>query len=285
MQYDEAYALKLEILNAIDPADVVTPDRMPVRVYVDETIDLHNHCKEDRALLEARNLPWEVAEDLENRAKVLYHAQLQWEANRFAHQEAEALWAKRYPEACDLRRDLIEECRFAFHGKDKLLKRVSAIAENRDQLGIIGDLDALSMLAKANEALVTAAGVDMLVFEDAEQVCGELTTLRGLAREERRKASSYKDMRDRAYTHCDEAVVLVRRVGKHALRRDKKRLAGYASQFLRSKWKSDSVEPDQVPAEPIDQDPIDEPGTVPVVEPASEPGGDPVVDDGREAAA
>ena len=129
-------------------------------------------------------------------------------------------------------------------------------------------------MGRNNEALLTADGFDMTLLDQADQMCGELFALRGLARHEMGLANQYLKMRHRAYTHLKEAVDMIRRYGKHVFRYDPERRPVYASRHLRlvqkknkaQKAASEPTEPNNGRVDvPVDQDvnPDDTSGTEP----------------------
>ena len=144
-----AFESLLEEINAVDKSAVQSIS-MPVDVFVHEALRLYEWAGEDRAALEAVGLDWEMVEALPVRSAALRHAQSLWVSERFQTEEARKAWARRSPEAYDIRDTLLHTFRFAFRKQPELMRVVDMIAAGSGHADMLQDLKDLSVAGRRN---------------------------------------------------------------------------------------------------------------------------------------
>lgn len=229
----ECYQQKLEVIKAITDDRIMTPNSMPVKVYIQEAENLHSWATEDKDQLTAKGLAWEPVDDLPIRCGALKEAAARWAVERFTREEAEKQWAVESPLAYELRNELVQEFRFAFRNDVKLSAKVSTIADGSGHADMLQDLNDLAVLGRANPEPLAKTNFDMTLLDQAAQKSYDLAALLADATGERADYSEAKRIRDQAYTYVKEVVDEVYAFGQFVFRDNDRRLKGYHSNFLR----------------------------------------------------
>lgn len=222
------YNEQLLVIEAIQPADVLIPN-MPVDVFVQEAENLYHWCKDDQEALTRIGLDWTLAQSLPVRSGACREAQSLWIKERNIRSQAEQDWKEQAPAAFDFRNQLIHAFRFAFRQNDGLLARVEEIALGDTNSDMVQDLNDLSVLGKANTALLTAIGFDLAMLDIAADMADRMGNLLGETNGERQTESEALLIRDKAYTHLKRAVDEIREYGKFVFWRTPERIKGYVS--------------------------------------------------------
>ncbi|WP_438422224.1 hypothetical protein [Aquimarina macrocephali] len=229
----ENYDVKLAVLEAL-PQEKIKAPTLPVDVFIQEAENLYVWTEEDKEVLLAKGLGWEMfIEDLPIRTGACRYAQAMWMKERYSREEASKVWKEKSPKAYEFRNDLLADLRFAFRKRPDLIARVRAIADGEGDADMIQDLMDISVLGKANVRELEKTKYDLRNLELAAQKSDALAELLAKANGTTLDNSKAKESRDRAFTHLKEAVDEVRDTGKYAFRKDPERYKGYISQYKR----------------------------------------------------
>ena len=220
----------LPVLNAMKPADVLTPN-IPIDVFVQEAENLYHWCLDDQQALTKVGLDWNLVTTLPVRAGACREAQSLWNKERNTRQDAEQAWKEEAPAAFDLRDQLLHDFRFAFRKSEGLLKRVDEIAQGDTNSDMVQDLNDLSTLGKANSGLLTPINFDLTRLDLAADLSDRMGDLLGATNGERKEVSETMVMRNAAYTYLKQAVDEIRECGKFAFWRTPERFKGYVSNY------------------------------------------------------
>ena len=224
---------KMDTLKAMPENSVKTPNSIPVDAYLQEAENLYHRACEDKEKLVNTGLDWSIADDLPVRTGALREAESKWAVSRFTHEEAEKEWVEKSPEAYDLRDDLLATFRFAYRNSGDISGRVSAIAEGESNADMLQDLNDLSVLGKEHPEELNMIMFDMSLLDKAAETSDYLANLLGAATSDRDDTSEILDTRNRAYTHCKQAVDYICDYGRFIFRHDEKKVKGYSSAYLR----------------------------------------------------
>ena len=224
---------KQEATNTIEDNKITFPHHTPVSVYIQEADLLYLWIQEDKKALTTVGLSWELVEDLPIRCKALIDADANWQTQRKTRKKSSREWDKLFPLGYDLRNRLLTDFRFAFRKDPLLMKNVRGISKGKNQPKIIQDLNDLSVLGKANPQLLEIIHFDMSLLDRAAQLSREMSVLLAEINKYKQKRSEAKIIRDRAYSHLKEAVDEIRLTGQYVFRKNKDRLTGYRSKYIR----------------------------------------------------
>jgi hypothetical protein len=234
---------KLPILRLI-PTNKLKKLNMPSSAVAQDALFTYKWCLGDRVLLVARNLNWNMVEDIPNRVMAFEEAQSDWNNVRFGREEAMTIWMAISPEGYELRDDLLHEYNYAYYGFPEFHTRVDAVAEGTGDADMIQDLNDLVVIGRENPDPLTDTAFDFTLLDQAAELCGKLGHLRAEASVDKSAYREQKLIRDQAYTHLMEAISEIRRCGQFVFRKDEDRRRGYASQYKHSKRSSKETEPE-----------------------------------------
>jgi hypothetical protein len=220
----------LTVIQAIPTNEVLTPT-IPIDVYVQETENLWQWCKDDQSALEAAGLDWNFVASLPVRAGACREAQSLWNKERNVRKKAEKDWKEQSPQAFDLRNQLVHTYRYAFRKDSTLLDRVEEIALGDTNADMVQDLNDLAVLGRNNPGPLQLIRFDVTLLDQASQTADEMGELLGIVNGERQTDSETMIIRDKAYTFLKQAVDEVRECGKFVFWRNPDRLKGYVSDF------------------------------------------------------
>lgn len=221
-----------EAIKAIPDNETKTPN-MPVGIYAQEGENLYHWCQTDKEELIAAGLNWELIEELPARCEALREAQSIWNSERHIKEEAEKEWKDKSPSAYELRDGLLHTFRYAFRKNSEMLAKVAVIAEGDGHADMIQDLNDLYVLGSKNTAPLTAIGFDSALLTQADTSAEAMAELLARANGERLEQGESKLVRDKAYTYLKQLVDEVRACGKYLFWKDKERLKGYRSEYVR----------------------------------------------------
>ncbi|MBI3070569.1 MAG: hypothetical protein HYY84_00440 [Deltaproteobacteria bacterium] len=219
----------LPILKAIPADKVIEPDR-PVGIIVQEAYELANAAHQYRPHLLAVGVSAELLDGIVTHANALSAAQTEWTHVREMGFPA-ALHAT-IDAATVVRRDLVDSSHYALRNDGDALAIVSRIQEGEGVADICQDLKDLAALTEKYRAEFDRIDFDFEIAKRARALATEVLT--GHAAATTKKVSTEaKSIRDRAFTHLDDAVDEVRAAGLFAFRRDadSSRLAKFRSAY------------------------------------------------------
>ena len=242
------FELKKDFLEAMAIEAAKKPN-IPVDVSLQESEDIQIWCQPDKPVLIKSGLDWNIVEDLPIRTGACRYIQSEWRKEYQSIEEAQKEWAEKSPAAFKLRNELLHHFNHAFYGRSDLLAKTRKIAEGDSSADMIQDLSVLNVLGKANiKLLETRTIMDISLLDTAAAESESLSVLLASSNGEKLKDNEKKVLRDKAYAHMKEAVDEIRRCGQYVFWKDKQRLKGYRSQYIkmknksRKKGKNDSIE-------------------------------------------
>lgn len=224
----------LPVIQAIPSNEVLTPT-IPIDVYVQETENLWQWCKDDQSALVAAGLDWNFVASLPVRAGACREAQSLWNKERNVRKKAEKDWKEQAPQAFDLRDQLVHTYRYAFRKDSTLLDRVEEIALGNTNADMVQDLNDLAVLGRNNPEPLQLIRFDITLLDRASQTADEMGELLGIVNGERETDSETMIIRDKAYTYLKQAVDEVRDCGKFVFWRNPERAQGYSSDYWQRK--------------------------------------------------
>jgi hypothetical protein len=230
MSNKEDYNASIDAIMAIADEDVKYPG-MPVPIYIQESENLYKWSLRDKPFLLAFGLSEAIIETILVRAGAFREAQANWIENRDSHREAEEEWANKVEGAYDFRDLLLHTFRYAFRNNEKLLARVSAIAEDYGDSDMIQDLNNLAVLGEKNKKQLIAINFELGQLETAATHSDTLATLLAAANDEKGIDKEVKIIRDRAYTYLKLAVDEVKNCGRFVFWKKPERLKGYHNKY------------------------------------------------------
>jgi hypothetical protein len=124
--------------------------------------------------------------------------------------------------------------------------QVRIIAREKTIAGMIQSLFSLAELGSKHSKSLQLIGMDMDIIEKARQAGTEMIPIHARIQNLNGEGREEYELRNKAYTHLKAAVDEVRKVGKFALRNNKRRLPGYTSDFLRTKKQKQMRKKDKV---------------------------------------
>jgi hypothetical protein len=235
-------------LAAIPENEVLTP-AIPVSVFVQEAENLKVCAEEDKEKLTVHGLDWTLVESLTDRAGACRQAQSVWAWEYKSREDAEKEWIEKSPEAFKMRDSLMTAFRYAFRSDESLLAKVSTIAQGSTREDMIQDLNDLSVLGKANAALLEVIKFDSTQLDLAAETSSKMAPLLAAAKGEKGNYSESLDRRNRAYTYLKMAVDEIRSCGKYVFALSEPKLRGYRSEYLRTRRrKTKNEKPDTTQA-------------------------------------
>ena len=207
---------------------------VPVNVIVQESDDLYLWCQDDQEQLILAGLDWNQVSLIPVCAKICREFQSQWLKNYKSTDKVKLEWDTKSPEALNLRSELLHDFGFAFRKDKQLLAQIKEIAQKQSRISLVQSLNDLSELGRGHMDLLESINFDPLKLERAARLVPEMADL--IARIERNKKLSdeSKIMRDQTYAFLKQLVDEVRVCGKYKFRENPERLAGYLSDY----WKS-----------------------------------------------
>jgi hypothetical protein len=249
MSNSEYYEAKLEAIKAIKTGQIKQPKHIPVGLYAQEAENLYRWCQEDKDLLVARGLSWDIVSDLPARIGALMEAESLWNKQRRSRDESAKQWEELSTAAYELKNNLMHEFRFAFRHDNKLVKATRYMGNSSGHAGMIQALNDLSVLGKGNRELLAQINFDMSLLDLAAETSSNAGHLLGKVNRDRAVCKDSKIIRDQAFTYLKTTVDEIYRFGRLVFWRDNERIQGYRSDCLYRKRikklspKENSIEP------------------------------------------
>ncbi len=225
------------IKDLITAVKKVKRPSIPMSSYIQEAYNLYGWCKADKAILmKEAGLDPLFIDELPVRAGASNHTQLLWTKQRKTKSPAEKKWDIQSLAAYKLKDKLLSDFRYAFRDNARLLKGVRAMAKSRGYAGMVQALNDLSVFGKANTLELEKIKFDMTDLDLAATISSNIGRLRPASRGKNRPGGKAKLLRDQAYTYLKQAVDEVRACGKYTFEKDKARLIGYRSEYIRKHY-------------------------------------------------
>jgi hypothetical protein len=228
----ELITRKINELNSISIEENMKLN-IPVSIALQEAEDLYDWCRNDREELVRAGLDWKLVEDLPVRTATLRLSQSQWMSWYNSFRECQAEWKIASPEAYNLRDELVHHFYHAFFNLPAEYSKVQRIGKGGSHADMIQDLTDLSELGLNHTAELNDIGMDLNLLEKARAKSFELAGLLARVNGSKKETSPAREIRNKAYVHLKEAVDEIRRVGQYVFWRNKSKLNGYTSQYIR----------------------------------------------------
>lgn len=232
MSTEDSYKKKLNTITAIPEDHVQLLVTMPITKYIQEAEDLFKWCREDKAALTARGLPWDLVTDLPTRIGALRQAETLWRNKRGLKGDTEKQWLEKSAAAYRLRNEMLTEFRFAYRKHPEIMAVINTMSPGKGHSKMIQDLNGLGKMGEEHPEPLEQAGIDMTLPAKARTMVDELAPLHGEIKRLKTRSQKTHTIRDQAFTHLKEAVDEIRRYGRHIFRDNKKRKKGYKSEYL-----------------------------------------------------
>jgi hypothetical protein len=228
----ECYEAKLKDIIAVQDADIIPLNAIPVEMFIQDTEMLLQWVETDKEAFLKANFNWKIVEDIPILILALREAGSRWMSQRFAKKETGKLWKEKSVELYNLRNSLLHEFRYAYRKNFFTLNRVNAIAGRMAYASLIQDLSDLSVLGKENPNDLKSINFDIPQLEKASLLAHETSVLFAASTIEG-DCSAAKKIRDQAFTLLKNAVDEVCDCGQYIFWKDETRRKGYSSAYLR----------------------------------------------------
>ncbi len=217
--------------------DQIRAQNIPLYVYLQEAENLNKWLQPDKELLINAGVFAELIEEFPIRAGACREAQSLWIKEKNSKSEYEKEWAEKSPEAYDLRNKLLHAFTYAYRKDTELLKRVAEIRDGDGHADMIQDLNDLAVFGIANPTQLELINFPLTDLDLAADKASYMAELLAMANGDKHHENEAKLIRDKAYTYLKEAVDEIKACGKYLFWKDKDKLKGYASDFLRNQKK------------------------------------------------
>lgn len=177
---------------------------------------LYIWVQNDRALLEAVGLDWQLVDDLSLRVAACRYIEGEWQNHLSTTSDAEKEWTQKRDEAKALSVDLTRALRFALRRKLNVLGAQKQTTGYLSQAAFIEYCYNIAFLAADYKEQLQAVGFDVSRLDGACDDAEHLSVLLARVHTERGEQYIIRNQRNRAYTHLKEAVDQIRRCGKFA---------------------------------------------------------------------
>jgi hypothetical protein len=220
--YDACY----DAFMAIPDEEVKAPG-IPVESAIQENENLYLWSLDDKAELMGAGLPEATIDSLTVRNGACRTAEAMWKREQHTPQDAQKEWAERAPAAYELHGRLLHDFRYAFRNDQRLLKKVSDIADGTGDADMIQDLSNLVALGEANPEPLALINFNVTLLPLANTTADELAIVLAQANGEKEIDNQVKIIRDRAYTYMQQAADEIKNCGRYVFWKNEARLKGY----------------------------------------------------------
>ena len=248
MTHLDDYNTLLPVLREIPKEEVWQP-RMPVDIAAQEGGKLYDWSVEDKEILVSHGLDGTLIDSLPTRVGALIKAESSLIVTRDQQREARKTWVAESEEAMELRYTLLRIFRFAFKNNPVARSQLTKVNEGGRQSDYVVDLDRLADLGEHYTAELEAIHFDTGLIDKARQLAKQM----GDALSVYQNAALHTpgvDIRNRAYTYLQMAVVEIRSFGKFAFHDNPDRLEGYFSHY-KPPTRTDDSDEERDDAEPM----------------------------------
>lgn len=220
--YDACY----DAFMAIPAEEVKTPG-IPVESAIQENENLQIWSVDDKTELMGAGLPEITIDSLTIRNGACRTAEALWKREQHTPQDAKKEWEERAPAAYELHGRLLHDFRYAYRNDQRLLKKVSDIADGTGDADMIQDLSNLVALGEANPEPLDLINFDFTLLPLAATTADELAIVLAQANGEKEIDHQVKITRDRAYTYMQQAANEIKNCGRYVFWKNEARLKGY----------------------------------------------------------
>lgn len=230
---DSSIPLKERIMKI--PEKLVLEPNIPVGVFIQETYNIYTFARHDKKLLCAKGLNWTIVENIPDRITLLRDTEAEWWNVRYGTsplQEEYNTWIQLAQKTKD---ELMEALKYAFReNKSQLtvLENIDKVQGDED-LDLTFDLQALARMADRYKNNLISVGTDQQLFKDLKACKEKIPDLVSRIGFEIVTNKMKLSERNRAYTFLLVALDEIRKCAHYALRHNRKRLKGYASEYFR----------------------------------------------------
>lgn len=210
---------------------------VPVNVFVQEADDLYLWCQDDREQLIQAGLDWNQVSLIPLCAKICREFQSQWLKTYKSTDKIKKEWETKSPEAMNLRSELQHDFAFAFRNDEQLLSQIREIAQKQSRASLVQSLNDLEVIGRGQKPLLDAIGFDSSKLDRSAGLAPEMAKLIAQMESSKKQNDESKLVRDQAYAYLKQLVDIVRVCGKYKFRENPERLAGYLSDY----WKSRNI--------------------------------------------
>jgi hypothetical protein len=221
---------------AIPAEEVKAPD-MPVNAAIQENENLYLWSLDDKVELMGAGLPETTIDSLTVRNGACRTAEAMWQREQHTPQDAQKEWEERAPAAYELHGRLLHDFRYAFRNDQRLLKKVSDIADGTGDADMIQDLSNLVALGEANPEPLALINFDVTLLPLAATTADELAIVLAQTNGEKEIDHQVKITRDRAYTYMQQAANEIKNCGRYVFWKNEDRLKGYRNIYKNKKNK------------------------------------------------
>jgi len=207
---------------------------VPVNVVVQEADDLYLWCQDDQEQLILAGLEWNQVSLIPVCAKMCREFQSKWLKNYKSTDKIKLEWDTKSPEALNLHSELLHDFGFAFRKDEQLLAQIKEIAQTQSRASLVQGLNDLAKLGREHVALLESINFDPMKLETASRLAPEMADLIARIECNKKLSDESKTMRDQTYAFLKYLIDEVRVCGKYKFRKNPERLAGYLSDY----WKS-----------------------------------------------
>ncbi len=231
MSEQQAYdRLISEILK--QPKDRIKYPHMPVEEKVMECYKVLKLSTKDREILLNSGLTPETLDTFEEKIGAYSIAHANYIVSINSKDSLKEVFSKLETEAHNLRRRLLHDIKFAMENNSAAQKAIHKIMEGRSRNDLIYDFVPIKKLIDAYPDDLAKINFDYSLVEKAEILHAELQEILSQIKVSPKEISEVKDIRDKAYTYLDDALVKIKKHGQYVFWEDEERLSLYKSEFM-----------------------------------------------------
>lgn len=183
---------------------------------------LNMRIRSDREALEGAGMDWGIAESLASRIEALIVAESEWRFRRTETPEPRGTWNGLFPEAKEVRKELLEALRYACRHDKGVREQLREVGKGGTKHDFVRALGALAEMAAGHARELESIRFDMGMVDRSRELSRHLSRVLDRAAAgsgtTRREA---QDLRNRAYTYLEDAIRAVEGCGRYAFRNDK----------------------------------------------------------------
>ncbi len=206
--------------------------KIPLHALVQEAFDLKCFCNNDRAYLADSNFDWSMIDSLEKTAKVCARAEAVWVATKADCMVNTPRLNQLACECRKVRTFISQQLRSAVRMQNETIK-LPWYSLRHSYADIVQDIYDLFACCKSRQEILSKAGFDISVVEQAKENAFELTKLVALTTNESAALSQELKTRDKVFKELNSMVIAVRQMAILALSVYPERAARYRSEFYR----------------------------------------------------
>ena len=225
------YEKEKSAIEAIDIKDILVPN-MPINIFIDEALDLHECGNRDKNLLTAEGLIDEAINSIPTRANALRYLQSVWMKNYDSTNKNMAEWVQMRDEGKELKSIIMHAFRFAYRNNSDVIKKIRRIDEGSSNADTVQDLHDLGILGKEYPEELSQTSFDITNLDRAIDLSVKMGKALAKSNDDSAEDVNHKVLRDKAYTHLKTVVEEIRTVGKYVFWRNPDKLDDYSSEYF-----------------------------------------------------